>query len=142
MKIWLLAVVIAGGLFAAGSALLKPPPAKLGADPDAIVLTSINAQGATLTQTIHERSVIRQLSGDLKRLASIAPSSCTRSDQGRYLAVFGYPGGGSTTLTAEKGGCQRITISGEGWPADRSWSDPTLLRDFDALFPPSWQTGV
>ena len=143
MKLWLLALLIAGGLFVAGSALLRQPPSPAPNVPQAIELTTINAQGAALTQTIHQRATIDRLSLDLGQLSpydSAAP--CGTSTDGRYVAVFRYPAGRSTRVTADKGGCQRVIVSGPGWSAGRSWSNPALLRDFDALFPPSWQTGV
>jgi hypothetical protein len=143
MKVWLLALVIAGAIFVAGTALLREPSAPTTSLPQAIELTTINAQGAALTQTIHQRATIDRLSLDLGQLTpqdSAAP--CQQSADGRYVAVFRYGAGRSTTLTADKGGCQRIAVSGPGWSPGRRWSNPALLRDFDALFPPSWQTGV
>jgi hypothetical protein len=143
MKLWLLALFIAIGLFAAGSALLRQPSAPAPSVPQAIELTTINAQGAALTQTIHQRATIDRLSLDLGQLTpEDGAARCRTSTDGRYVAVFRYAARRSTTLTADKGGCQRIVVSGPGWSAARSWSDPALLRDFDALFPPSWQTGV
>lgn len=144
MKLWLLALAVATGLFVAGSALLAQPVRRQIALPDAISLTSINAQGAALTQTIHQRSTIERLVTDLDRLSPLEATagSCGPSTAGRYRAVLGYVDGGRTTVNADKAGCQRIVISGKGWSAGRSWTDPILLRDFDALFPPSWQTGV
>ena len=144
MKVWLLVVAVAAGLFVAANAVLfRQPPAPAPILPQAIELTTINGQGAALTQTIHQRSTIDQLSLDLGQLtAQNHPASCGQSSDGRYVAVFRYAAGRVTTLMADKGGCQRIMVSGPGWSGGRSWSDPALLRDFDALFPPSWQTGV
>jgi hypothetical protein len=144
MKLWLLAVAVAIGLFMTGSALLAQPIRRQAALPNAISLTSINARGAALVQTIHQRSTIERLVTDLNRLSPLDAGgpSCDRSTAGRYRAVLGYANGGRTTVIADKAGCQRIVISGKGWSAGRSWTDPILLRDFDALFPPSWQTGV
>ena len=144
MKVWLLAVAVAAGVFVAANVLLfRQPSPGAPSLPQAIELTTINAQGAALTQTIHERSTIDRLSLDLGQLRPERDAAaCGQSTDGRYLAVFRYAAGRSTTLTADKGGCQRIMVSGPGWSAGRSWSEPALLRDFDALFPPSWQTGV
>lgn len=144
MKVWLLAVAFAAGLFLAANALLfRQPSPGVTTAPEAIELTTINGQGAALTQTIHERSTIDRLSLDLGRLTPQSETAaCGQSADGRYVAVFRYAAGRSTTLTADKGGCQRILVSGPGWSGGRSWSGPALLRDFDALFPPSWQTGV
>ncbi|HEY9287932.1 MAG TPA: hypothetical protein VIT43_07915 [Candidatus Dormibacteraeota bacterium] len=144
MKLWLLALAVAAGLFVAANAFLfrqasSPAPSV----PQAIELTTINAQGAALTQMIHERSTIDRLSLDLGQLTTQREGAgCGQGTDGRYLAVFRYATGRSTTLTADKSGCQLILVSGPGWSAGRRWSGPALLRDFDALFPPSWQTGV
>jgi hypothetical protein len=143
MKVWLLALGVAVGLFVTANAFLLRKPSPTPAVAQAIELTTINAQGAALTQTIHERATIDRLSLDLDQLTperDVAP--CGQSVDGRYIAIFRYAAGRSTTLTADKGGCQRILVSGPGWSAGRRWSGPSLLRDFDALFPPSWQTGV
>jgi hypothetical protein len=144
MKLWLLALAVAIGLFVAGSALLAQPIRRQAALPNAISLTSVNTQGAALTQTIHQRSTIERLVTDLDRLSPLEAggASCDRSTAGRYRAVLGDANGGRMTVIADKAGCHRIVISGKGWSAGRSWTDPILLRDFDALFPPSWQTGV
>lgn len=144
MKVWLVALAVAAGVFVAANAFLfrQASPAAPSV-PQAIELTTVNAQGAALTQTIHERSTLDRLSLDLGQLAPQSDAAaCGQSTDGRYVAVFRYAAGSSTTLTADKGGCQRIVVSGPGWSRARSWSDPALIRDFDALFPPSWQTGV
>jgi hypothetical protein len=144
MKVWLLALAVATGVFVAANALFfDQPSAGMPAVPQAIELTTINAQGASLTQTIHERSTIDRLSLDLGQLRPERDAAvCVPNTEGRYVAVFRYAAGRSTTLTADKGGCQGIQVSGPGWSRGRRWSDATLLGDFDALFPPSWQTGV
>lgn len=142
MKLWLLALGVAAVLFVAANAIFLQPSPVLVSVPQAVDLTTINAQGAALTQTIHQRSTIDRLSLDLSRLTPGGAAACPQTGSGRYVAIFRYLGGRSTTLSAEKGGCQRITVSGPGWASGRRWSDPAMLRDFDALFPPSWQTGV
>ena len=144
MKVWLLVLAVAAGLFVAANAVLfRQPSTGTPTLPQAIELTTINGQGAALTQTIHERSTIDRLSLDLAQLTPERDAApCGQSTDGRYVAVFRYAAGRSTTLTADKGGCQRILVAGPGWSGGRSWSGPALLRDFDALFPPSWQTGV
>jgi len=136
MKLWLacaaMAVIVFIGMNAA------TPQARASA-PLVITLSSRNPQGATLTQVIHRRSTIEQLLADLSQLRATTPSpSCSPNYAGDYRALVAYADGTTTTLIAEKGGCQRIVLHGR---SRRVGADPRLLRDFDALFPPDWQTG-
>jgi hypothetical protein len=138
MKVWLLCAAVAVALFVVGSrAMAQPmtPPAL----PVAITISSSNGAGATLTQVIHRRPTIEQVLADLTQLRASTPAlSCPVNHAGQYAAVLAYSGGVQTRLTAEKGGCERVVVEGS---QHRAGLDPTLLRDFDALFPPDWQTG-
>ncbi len=136
MKLWFACAALAVILFIGTNAAL-PRPASSAAQ--VITLSSRNPQGATLTQVIHRRSTIEQLLADLAQLRATTPSpSCSANHAGDYRAQVSYADGTSATLIAEKGGCQRVVLQGR---SRRVGADPRLLRDFDALFPPDWQTG-
>jgi type II secretory pathway component PulM len=136
MKLWLACAALAIILFIGTNAAIAQPassPAQV------ITLSSRNPQGAMLTQVIHRRSTIEQVLADLAQLRATTPSpSCSANRAGDYRAVVTYADGTSTTLIADKGGCQQVVLQGR---SRRVGADPRLLRDFDALFPPDWQTG-
>jgi len=140
MKLTVIAALVAGAVFTAATRLGPTAPGQ-PAVPVAVVVTTYNAAGARLIQTIHERNAITRLANDVDRLLPARNPSfgCPPDNGSRYEAVFSYRNGGRTTLIARQTGCEQVVIAGEYWGSG-AWSNPRLLEDLDALFPPSWQT--
>jgi hypothetical protein len=137
--------VVVTGLLALALVMVPvgPSPRLVNAAPRAVTVTAFNPAGATLVQTIRDPLGVARLATDLDRLTPLVLMdrfACRHDNGSYYRAVLSYANGDRVTADVRRTGCEQVSF-GASWPADRLYTDPQLLSDLDALFPPDWQTG-